>query len=290
MFSIRESIYPELYKVADRASIKLQKKLFLYQRIYLIMLILVTFVTYYFPESQFGSTVSALLFMANIFLLVAIKVEKLDSKWYNARTVAESVKTISWKWMMRAKPYQNKDNVNQIFYDLRQIFDQNLIFSYLINSMQIPPEMQISTEMKEIRKMSFDKRKKFYLKERLKNQLSWYSQKSRENRRKGEIWFWFSILLHTLAIILLCLKIMDYQYQFPIEVIAITACAVFTWLQAKRFSEVSSTYAQTAHEITIIGSESDSVSNDDSFAKYVANSENAFSREYTQWYAKKVVY
>src|SRR5690606_15189811 len=41
-----------------------------------------------------------------VFLCIFIGYQKPDRIWYNARAVAESVKTLTWRYMMRAEPFQ----------------------------------------------------------------------------------------------------------------------------------------------------------------------------------------
>ena len=73
----------------------------------------------------------------------------------------------------------------------------------------------------------------------------------------------------------------------PIEVVATAAGAVLTWLQGKKHNELNSSYALAAHEIVLIKGEALSVKSEKELAEFVFNSETAFSREHTQWAARK---
>jgi hypothetical protein len=287
MASITEKDYPALFVAADRASITAQNKFFLYLRSYLIILILAAFVSFQWPESQLGAIFSAFLFLVTLFFLVAMKIEKPDEIWYNGRAVAESVKTTSWRWMMCAKPYQEENCDQSFLQDLKEILSQNCNLSSVLPADHETKDA-ITEQMRKIRNLNFEERKKIYLEKRIEDQHQWYSNKSQMNKKNGEKWFWFSITLHATAIFLLLLRIKAYKYQFPIEVISTIASAVLTWLQAKRYNELSAVYSHTAHEIALIVSEANAVKNDNELSTYVVNSENAFSREHTQWYAKKV--
>ncbi|MEO1352240.1 MAG: DUF4231 domain-containing protein [Cyanobacteria bacterium J06635_15] len=48
---------------------------------------------------------SALLFLVTLAILIGLRVKRPDDIWYNGRAVAESVKTRTWRWVMRAEPY-----------------------------------------------------------------------------------------------------------------------------------------------------------------------------------------
>jgi len=73
----------------------------------------------------------------------------------------------------------------------------------------------------------------------------------------------------------------------PVEVVATAAGAVLTWLQAKKHNELNSSYSLAAHEIVLIKGEALSVQSEKDLSEFVLDSENAFSREHTQWTARK---
>lgn len=68
------------------------------------------------------------------------------------------------------------------------------------------------------------------------------------------------------------------------------AASILTWIQAKRFSELAASYTLAAHEINIIKSQALDEMNEDEFSVFVGDAENAFSREHTQWVARKDIY
>jgi hypothetical protein len=279
--------YPALFQVADSASINSQKKFFLYLRAYLTFLVIAAFVSYQWPESQLGAIISASNFLVTIFLLIAMRVEKPDVRWYSCRALAESVKTITWRWMMHANPYQEKDEEQRINQDLKELLVQNSNLASVFPS--VAEAKTITNEMTRIRNMDFEERKEFYIEKRIKDQQQWYLKKSHSHKKSGTLWFIVSIILHAIAIILLLIRIKDYHCQFPIEVIATASSALLTWIQAKKYNELTAVYSLTAHEISFIVSEAVEVNTDEELSNYVVNSENAFSREHTQWYSKKVV-
>jgi hypothetical protein len=65
------------------------------------------------------------------------------------------------------------------------------------------------------------------------------------------------------------------------------AASTLSWIQAKRFSELSASYALAAHEISFIKEQAASIKKDDNLSQFVGDAENAFSREHTQWVARK---
>jgi hypothetical protein len=222
--------------------------------------------------------------------MIWLRISKPDDIWYNGRAVAESVKTRSWRWMMRAEPYIDCENVEimrkHFIIDLRTILKQN---ESLIGKLGIEASIEdpITLKMIQVRKLNLSERFDLYRNERITNQAIWYAKKSKFNKKRAGLWFWTTVGLHAIAILLLLINIYRAELKLPIEVIAVVASSVLTWLQAKKHKELSSSYSLTAHEIVLIKSESTVIENERDFSEYIMNCENAFSREHTQWFARK---
>ena len=137
--------------------------------------------------------------------------------------------------------------------------------------------------------MSWQERLSIYKNGRIDNQSTWYSKKSQFNKRRAKQWFIASVALHSVAVLMLLYRIKEPTNPLPIEVVAAAASAVLTWVQAKKHNELNSSYALAAHEIVLIKGESVSVQNESQLSEFVVNSESAFSREHTQWVARKSV-
>lgn len=281
---------PGIYQSANQASLDAQTIYFNSLLVYLVLLVTAALVAFIWPKEALGAIASAALFLVTLGILVYLRVKRPDDLWYNGRAVAESVKTRSWRWCMRAEPYQDCDNVEivskQFVSDLKSILNQNRALSEILQS-TLGVKDAISSEMKEIRALEIEDRLEIYKKQRIKNQSEWYAKKSQFNKRRARQWFWASVSLHALAIMLLLYRIYDPASTLPIEVVATAAGATLTWLQAKKHNELQSSYALAAHEIILIKGEALSVKEDATLSEFVVNSEAAFSREHTQWVARK---
>lgn len=78
----------------------------------------------------------------------------------------------------------------------------------------------------------------------------------------------------------------DLEYV-PVELCAVVASAIISWMQLKKYDELASSYGLTAHEIGIIKSRFQDISDQKKLSGFVCDSENAFSREHTQWAARR---
>ena len=214
-----------------------------------------------------------------------------EDEWYRARAIAESVKTSSWRFMMKGAPYFDAVSVEQVKKEFR-----NLLRSILSEHKDLGHEFggdisetdQITSKMCEVRNFDLQARIDFYRKFRIDEQRSWYASKSAENRKKGKIWFGILIGLQAIAVVLLVLRVAYPDFRmWPTEVFIVAAGSSLTWIQMKRFRELASSYGLTAQEIGIIRGEIEGIENETDFIEFVKDSENAFSREHTQWVARK---
>jgi hypothetical protein len=289
---MEESDFPALYNAADSASSEAQSNYFNALRLYLLLLVAAAFISFNWTQEVYGSIVSAALFLITLGILVWIKVKKPDDIWYNGRAVAESVKTRTWRWMMKAEPYDKAISEEQaqreLLSDLKEILHQNRSLS---GCLKWTPDLgeAISDKMISIRILPWQDRLDIYKSDRIDNQSIWYSKKSQFNKHRATQWFAVSILFHSLAIIMLLYRIKEPTISLPIAVVAAAASAVLTWVQAKKHNDLNASYSLAAHEILIIKGEAISVKGEPHLSEFVMNSESAFSREHTQWVARKSV-
>lgn len=288
---LNQNTLPGLYKSADKASLSAQSSYFWGLRSYLILLVIAAFVSFMWSKDIYGAFASAALFLITLGILIFLRAKRPDDLWYNGRAVAESVKTRSWRWTMRAEPYEDTDNIEivskRFINDLKAILTQNRSLSEVLHS-NVGIQDPISETMKQIRNLPVAERKEIYKEQRIKNQANWYSLKSLFNKRRAKQWFLVSVIFHSTAVAMLLYRIKDPLCNLPVEVIATAAGAVLTWLQSKKHNELNSSYALTAHEITLIKGEALSIKTEKALSEFVLNSEAAFSREHTQWAARKV--
>lgn len=290
LVKMEEVDYPLLYKTANNASLKAQKKYFLALFFYLTLLIFAAIVSFYWSDKEWGAFFSALLFLITLFILIYIKQERPINIWYNGRAVAESVKTRTWRWMMKAEPFDEEVSDEQaqkeLLSDLKSILEQN---NSLSEELVWTPELgeAITKKMINIRSLPWDERLSIYKNDRIDNQSTWYSMKAIFNKKRGKQWFYVSVLLHTVAVIMLLYRVKEPSSNLPIEVVAASASAVLTWVQAKKHNELNASYTLAAHEIVLIKGESVAVQNESHLSEFIINSEAAFSREHTQWVARK---
>jgi hypothetical protein len=193
--------------------------------------------------------------------------------------------------MMQAEPYGNTEphQVVQSNFcnDLLQILDQNRELTPNIGG-DLSAKEQITLKMNEVRQRGLAERLMLYRNERIDEQRTWYAKMSVKNRRSARNWFIAMIVFQGLAIVCILIQIgYPHLNYIPTETFMVVAGCILTWMQVKRFQELSTAYSLTAYEIGFIKNQSESVESESQLSNFVKDAENAFSREHTQWAARK---
>lgn len=260
---------------------------------YSYLLIAAAGLSVYGIEDTAAAVGAALLMIAAMFISILMIFKKDEDTWYRARAVAESVKTSTWRFMMRGDPYTDAESVEVVKAQLRgrlkKVLSEHKDLSYELGG-EVSKGEQITTFMCDMRSRSLQERMDFYRNHRIDEERAWYARKSRFNRTQSRIWFSILVGCQAIAVILVVLRVAYPEWRFwPTEVFVVAAGSALTWLQVKRFRELASAYGLTAHEIGIIRGELECVTEESHFAQFVTDSESAFSREHTQWLARKDV-
>lgn len=169
---MRNENYPALFQSTDRLANESQSKYLNYVKLYIFLLILLSGVSSFNFSFKYKDSVIVVLLGLIIYSALMLMLKNHHNTWYNARAVAESVKTISWRYMMKAAPYtkeKSKENRQQFTKEIRRILRQNKEISSQMTGEHANKD-NITDKMEDIRKLPVDKRLNFYLEERIKNQ------------------------------------------------------------------------------------------------------------------------
>ena len=287
---MEEQDFPALYRSADKLSLDSQKHFFRILKIHLVVLFTAAVLSAINITDKWVYVFQLLALIAALGCSVYLWGVRPDRYWYAGRAVAESVKTITWRYVSRAEPFQTEDTIakNDFKQSLKMIFEQNHdVCSKLIDYAN---QEQFTVVMQEMRSSSLDNRKNNYCEKRIRDQRDWYAKKAAFNKKKANSFFWGLIIANFIGVVLAILKVTEINpIYLPVDVIITLAASLLSWMQAKRFTELSASYALTAHEIGFINEQLERINTEDEFSKFVGDAENAFSREHTQWAARRDV-
>lgn len=287
---MREGDFPALYGAADEASNEAQAHLLLSYKVNAGLLIAGAATALASTMTTWLAIVAALLFFASLLVYIFAQYSDFQGRWYQARALAESVKTATWRLMMSAEPFASDDqksNLDAFRSLLTELLQDNRdIGQHLAGDWS--NQDQVTARMREVLALPFGEKKQCYLKHRIEEQRVWYARRANENREGSKKYFGLLCGAYAIAIVLLLIRIAAPGLPYlPIDVLAVIASSIIGWKQLRRFDELASAYGLTAHEVGIIHSRYDVVADTKGLCDFVSDSENAFSREHTQWAARR---
>lgn len=288
---MKQEDYPALFRSADSSSNDAQKTYLWLIRLQYGLLFFAALIAAFSPTKAF-LVAYAILISISTGLLIFMAVKKPEKDWYSCRALAESIKTETWRFMMRAEPFEDAEKISEVRAKfagaLREILEANKHTGDAISRNPVQGE-QITAQMTSTRAMALEDRKESYRTHRIDEQRAWYVAKSRSNKRMFSFWVWICIIVQIAAIAIAVTRIgfPESLTIWPVEPLLVLASALIGWMQIKKFNELATAYSLTAHEIGIIQTRSDAVEGEADFSEFVNEAERAFSREHTQWVARQ---
>jgi len=287
---MRECDFPALYRSANRLSLESQTQFFRALKLHLVLLVMAAILSVVNIHHWSVAAVQLLTLLGALACSIYLFSMRPDRCWHAARAVSESIKTITWRYVCRAEPFQSNDaeSRNAFQRKLKAIIDQNReigrALTYHLN------EPQITDVMIQMRARPLSERKASYAANRINDQLTWYAKRAELNRKTSKGFFGALITANAVAVLCAVLRIKFAEVSFwPTDVFVAASASLLSWMQAKRFSELAGSYALAAHEIGLIRETALQDTDEGAFSVFVSDAENAFSREHTQWVARKDV-
>lgn len=288
--------YPGLFLAADCASLTAQRVYVRLQVAYLSSLVLgsvIGEVNLLVSDKQ-GSYLHlaiAFIYVFGILILLLTRARRDDQIWFDCRAIAESVKTVTWRYMMNVPPFQRISTDDEQFIKVLQEIrkarsgSEKALASYI--NADAPP---ITDFMRQVRSSPFVKRKKIYISSRLCEQKSWYSKKANINARSGAKWFWIigSLQAFVVAIAMTQTAIGSFKFDL-VSVITTCVAVIIAWSHMKRHDELAKAYSLAAQELGELEVIAKGLSHESEFSQLVEQVEETISREHTLWCARRDV-
>lgn len=285
----RTLTYPALFTTADTASKSAQRWYFTVVGIEYCLLILAAILSLNFSEEREYYATYAFVFIGTLACLVYRIGWKPEQAWYQCRALAESVKTATWRFVMRAHPFDGEVVTSRVAFreNLKDTLDSNRHIGHTLAGATTGGS-QTTDDMETIRAMRWEERRLYYLEHRVDEQGKWYNTQARKNSRRA---FWFGVVgvvIYLLALALVIARVVWPTVKLcPIAPMIVLASAILGWMQIRKFNELASVYTLTGHEIQLIQDKIREVDKATDLSEFVNDAELAFSREHTQWTARQ---
>ncbi|MWA11213.1 DUF4231 domain-containing protein [Streptomyces sp. BA2] len=211
-----------------------------------------------------------------------------EDTWYHGRAVAESVKTLAWKFSVCADPFP----ADSTFEDAKRLFHQQLsdivAESHILADYSSSGTQQVSHRMTVLRGATLAERKAAYARDRVEDQRSWYSRKAKENESSAFKWRVTLVCAEMLGALSAILSLLSIAPLDAGSALAAGVAAGGAWIEVKQFDTLSNAYALTATELALVSAAAEQATDEGSWSKYVNSAEQAISREHTMWLARRV--
>jgi hypothetical protein len=286
---------PAIFEVADRISLRGQqqtKRRIIAQLVALNLAAACTIVSWSISMGSvtlsFPGLVGAVAFLIVLVIQIGRNTHQSEQAWYDGRAVAESVKSLAWKYAMGGRPFtigdDNAASVDRVLIErlqdiIRQMGD---LQSFLSVSNQ---DREISPSLRALRAQPLAIRKETYLKGRVQDQRSWYSRKAAWNQERLAH---TNLILIAVAIIGTFAGLARALDLSPLDLLGLAATVMvttFTLVRLNQHETLARAYLITAMELTTISQNLDSVQSEEEWSRFVAEAEEAISREHTLWLA-----
>ncbi|MFI6597019.1 DUF4231 domain-containing protein [Nonomuraea sp. NPDC050536] len=288
---LTDSSLPGLFQAADQTSLAGQRRYLTASRTRLAFVLLAA--TGGALSLQVGGGTfdvaaagTAVALTATAFVEIWLLTEKPEQAWYDGRALAESAKTVAWRYAVGAHPFPTGGDETAT--DTRLI-DQ---LDHLLNDAPatgIAPstEPAISQAMRDLRASPLDRRRSAYVQERIVDQQRWYSRKARWNQSRARAWGLTLVAVEVLGILTALLRAFG-SIRFDLAGIVAAMIGVgVAWLAIKQHDTLARAYSFAANELSIVRSRLELVKDEQAWASEASDAEEAISREHTMWRASR---
>ena len=209
-----------------------------------------------------------------------------DSRWYELRAAAESVKSTAWRYSVRAAPF---DAPSQTDEDAERLFLQEL--DEATAELSFPPPIEggdeITDAMRALRAAPIDEQRDAYLEGRLQDQLAWYSAAARRNEAYGLRFEVLHLVIVGVVVVAGALVVAGADIAPLLTIGAGTAGAAVAWSDVRRYRALSRAYAHTAHRLTLLRSRARVEDTPSEWITFVSDVERTIDAEHAQWRAAR---
>ncbi|WP_051969956.1 DUF4231 domain-containing protein [Kitasatospora azatica] len=288
-------LLPELFHAADSTSLLAQRRSITLVRWELLLLT---------AAAAVGSLggggfawAAAAGYLATATLAVALTRQQPLGLWYEGRAAAESVKTLAWKYAVRADAYQPPPTTLPDAEGLYQLQLRGLLRGFR-HSAALPADAEqqagVTAAMRELREQPLEVRREVYLRDRVQVQYDWYRAKAGYCERAGRVTEWLGIALPAVGLLLAVLRAVGTLRFDPLGTVSAVAASVAAWAQLRQYRPLAAAYRLAADELELVRAQLTQLDlaaggSEELWARLARDAEDAVSREHTTWQARREV-
>ena len=288
--AIDESDFPPLYHAADGNSLDGQRRFLTATQLRLVMLVVAALfglITWRRGRADLAAVVAGAAFAVALVAELYLLRRRPDRRWYDGRAAAESVKTLTWRYLVGGNPFgltevSEEEAERLLLHRFRQVAAE-LRGAHLVQVSDA--DDQIGPALRRVRSLPLEERRAVYRSRRIEAQRTWYRTKARWNERRATQW---SLVLTGLEVLGLGGAVLKATGAFRFDLLGLASALVgagAAWVQTKQHQTLASAYEVASQELAVIGASGDWASDEPAWAHFVDQAEEAISREHTTWRA-----
>ncbi|MFC1409348.1 DUF4231 domain-containing protein [Streptacidiphilus sp. N1-12] len=282
-------LLPDPFWAADRASLRGQDYALHWYR-WQLGLTLLAALFGVFPAHKVGGfnivpLLSVACFLGAGGFALALHRRAPQEQWYQGRSAAESLKTLTWKYVVRARPFEGAAEA--------PLADKRFLDAVRDIPHPAPDgaEPEITRKMRDERRKPLRQRHELYLTERVYAQRTWYLSRADECDHKSHVWGLWIAVMFLVGIVVAVLEARYYPSLRALGLFSAGAATVTAWTQLKQFRPLASAYRLAAGELDrtatrltrldLTGTDAE-----ESWSRLAGEAEDAISREHIVWRAR----
>ncbi|MEU9041902.1 MULTISPECIES: DUF4231 domain-containing protein [unclassified Kitasatospora] len=307
---VRErDLLPEFFWAADAASLRGQRRSVLLSAWELVLLVVAAATGS--ADGEPWAWPAAGAYLGAVALAVVISRQNPQGLWYEGRAAAESVKTLVWKYAVRADAYQPPPRTLPDAEGLYRFQLGRVLGAFRDSPVAVPGSgagsgtgseaggeagsaAEITAAMRDLREQPLAVRREVYLGERIQVQHDWYRAKARYCARAGHWAGVLGVLLPALGLVLALLRALGAFTYDALGTVSAVAASVTAWAQLRQYRPLAAAYGLAAEELAQIQRQLaeldlDAPEAEEIWARLARDAEDAISREHTTWQARREV-
>ncbi|MFT0661939.1 DUF4231 domain-containing protein [Rhodococcus erythropolis] len=289
--AVSDTDMPQLFQAADQASLEAQKAYVGGTRNRLLLLGSAAVLGIFTWRVGAGRIDVFGLIGMGIFV-VAILIEgtlwrdRPDKSWYDGRAVAESTKTLAWKFAVCGLPFPSSlahvDAVKALVERMESVRNQ-------FGELELTPLAAplISEWMIQQRESSLEDRRRSYLAARIKDQMGWYARKAKYNKKRSKQWRFALVTLELAGAASSLWAAFSESVTALAPAIAALVVGAVAWTETKQHDANARAYAAAVADLANAETKLQLATTEESWATEVDDAEEAISREHVIWLATR---
>ncbi len=267
--------YPYYYQISNQAAIRNQRYFWICLAGQLCSACISVVLEYY----QVSSLISGFFLIISLsFFLVAVFF-KFSQKWKKCRFCAETIKSMSWQWMMKTKSFQEDDNGDLLKKQMKIKFNEVKVFCSNGDGIY---DVAIKSDMACVRNKSLKDKERDYRENRVLDQVNWYNEKIKYNKTAKVVCIVIIVILYTIfgLTLFLCESSMSF--------LVVVATSVITWFESKKYAFIENSYSSILLDNSELFNSRFEFNDEEEFKKAVISCEKSFLSEHQNWAAKEI--